>query len=100
MASPIIWLELCIVIRYARGRQPLAGVPLVAREWIFYGTPKDLTRTEIYFISVRGELTSSNCLRCTKSAVLKLVKHAIQKTISMSAMPVVALPATLTTGSL
>ena len=29
---------------YTRGRQPLARVPQVARERIFYGTPSDLTR--------------------------------------------------------
>ena len=31
-------------IVYSRGRQPLARVPQVARERIFYGTPSDLTR--------------------------------------------------------
>ena len=31
-------------IQYIRGRQPLARVPQVAREKIFYGTPSDLTR--------------------------------------------------------
>ena len=30
-------------IAYNRGRQPLARVPQVARERIFYGTPSDLT---------------------------------------------------------
>ena len=30
-------------LAYARGRQPLARVPQVARERIFYGTPSDLT---------------------------------------------------------
>ena len=31
-------------IKYCRGWQPLARVPQVARERIFYGTPSDLTR--------------------------------------------------------
>ena len=48
--------------------------------------------------TVRGALTTSNCLHCTKSTVLKLVKNAVHLTISMSAMSVVALPVTLTTG--
>ena len=30
-------------VLYCRGRQPLARVPQVARERIFYGTPSDLT---------------------------------------------------------
>ena len=40
------WLksELNIFVSYTRGRQPLARVPQVAREGIFYGTPSDLTR--------------------------------------------------------
>ena len=33
-----------IIVRYSRGRQPLARVPLVAREKIFHGTPSNLTR--------------------------------------------------------
>ena len=33
-----------VAIPYRRGRQPLARVPLMARERIFYGTPSDLTR--------------------------------------------------------
>ena len=33
-----------LCIPYDRGRQPLARVPQVARERIFYGTPSDLTR--------------------------------------------------------
>ena len=31
-------------MHYSRGRQPLARMPQVARERIFYGTPSDLTR--------------------------------------------------------
>ena len=41
------------------------------------------THAKSYTISVRGALVSSNCLHCTRSAVLKLVKHAIHEIISM-----------------
>ena len=51
---------------YDRGRQPLARVPNVARELIFYGTPSDFILTKLLtcysVLSVFFALPSSQAL--------------------------------------